>query len=345
MLLHRGVWGSTLSVNHQRYRSIGRSAVVIVAVLILAGVPLLGRGTMAIAETGTPPHPPVTVSLTFDDGNADQYQMRALLAAKAMRATFFINSGRIGLSGYMTSAQVLGLQNDGNEIGGHTVSHADLPTLDLDEQKRQICNDRVALMQKGFTVTNFAYPYGDTSTSTKQIVADCGYNSARGVGDIVSPGTCDGCAYAEQIPPVDRYKTDTPDSIKLATTLDVMKGYVTQAETHGGGWVQLVMHHVCDGCDPYSVSPSTLSSFLDWLTPRAAGGTVVKTVREVIGGAEQPGVNGPPPAPPGSLSNLLKNSSLEDDANVDTIPDCWQRGGYGTNTYSWTEISLRSPDV
>ena len=91
----------------------------------------------------------------------------------------------------LTQAQLAGLQSDGNEIGGHTVSHADLPTLDADEQKRQVCNDRVALLNQGFTVGNFAYPYGDANLTTKQTVASCGYNSARGVGDVVSPGTCD----------------------------------------------------------------------------------------------------------------------------------------------------------
>jgi peptidoglycan/xylan/chitin deacetylase (PgdA/CDA1 family) len=320
---------------------------VFVAGLALSCSALLALASTAVASPQSAETPanlavsqaPVVVSLTFDDGNADQYQTRTVLANHAMQATFFVNSGRIGLNGYMTQAQLAGLQNDGNEIGGHTVSHADLPTLDADEQKRQICNDRVALLNQGFTVTNFAYPYGDTNLTTKQIAASCGYNSARGVGDIVSPGTCDGCPYAEQMPPVDPYKTDTPDSVKRTTTLDVMQGYVTQAETHGGGWVQLVFHHVCDGCDPYSVRPSTLASFLDWLAARAASGTTVKTVREVIGGSTQPGVSGPPPAPPESLTNLLKNPSLEDDSNGDSVPNCWQRGGYGTNTYTWAKIT------
>lgn len=309
------------------------------ALLAPAGTALAGLQPAQAPAGPAESHPPVVVSLTFDDANADQYQTRALLADHAMHATFFVNSGRLGLSGYMTQAQLAGLQSDGNEIGGHTVSHADLPTLDADEQKRQVCNDRVALLNQGFTVGNFAYPYGDANLTTKQIVASCGYNSARGVGDVVSPGTCDGCPYAEQVPPADLYRTDTPDSVKLATTLDVIQGYVTQAETHGGGWVQLVLHHVCDGCDPYSVSPATLASFLDWLAPRAASGTTVKTVREVVGGSVQPGVGGPPPAPTGSLANLLENPSLEDDSNGDGVPNCWQRGGYGSNAYAWARTA------
>jgi len=51
---------------------------------------------------------------------------------------------------------------------------------------------------------------------------------------------------------------------------------------------------VCDGCDVYSISPPTLSAFLDWLQPRATSGTIVRTTTQVIGGP----VNPPVPATP-----------------------------------------------
>src|SRR5215467_6060427 len=86
------------------------------------------------------------VSLTFDDTTTDQFQVWSMVAARGMHATFYVNSGRVNLGGFMTQGQLLAMQQDGNEIAGHTVSHPDLPTLDLDEQKRQICNDRVSLL-------------------------------------------------------------------------------------------------------------------------------------------------------------------------------------------------------
>lgn len=235
------------------------------------------------------------VSLTFDDGAQDQYDnARSLLSDHGMKGTFYINSGRVGTSGYMTWSEIAALASDGNEIGGHTITHPDLPTLSTDDQQRQICNDRVALLNMGFAIKNLAYPHGGADANTKQIAYDCGYNSARKVGGIVSPGLCHGCGYAESIPPSDAYYTRTPDSVRTNTSLATLKGYVTQAEAHGGGWVQLVIHHVCDGCaDTYAVSPSTLASFLDWLQPRSLGGTSVKTVDEVIGGPVQPPISGP----------------------------------------------------
>ncbi|MER6814218.1 polysaccharide deacetylase family protein [Spirillospora sp. NPDC000708] len=296
------------------------TAALIGAAAVLAAVP-------ASADTGT------VVSLTFDDGSQDQYDnARPALASHGMKGTYYINSARVGTSGYMTQAEIASLESAGNEIGGHTITHADLPTLSTAEQQRQVCDDRVALLNMGFTVKNFAYPYGNASSTSEQVVHDCGYNSARTVGGVVSPGDCSGCGYAETIPPADAYFTQTPDSVKTGTTLAQLQGYVTQAETHGGGWVQLVIHHVCNGCDDtYAVSPATLSSFLDWLAPRSANGTTVKTVGQVVGGSLQPPVNGPPsPA-------TVQNPSLE--AATGGVPDCFQLGGYGTNTFAWTRTN------
>jgi peptidoglycan/xylan/chitin deacetylase (PgdA/CDA1 family) len=310
-----------------------RAVTVFVMGLFACGAPATGRAIQA--EGGTP----TVVSLSFDDTFADQFQVAAMVGARGLHATFFLNSGRVNLAGSMSQGQLLVIQEAGNELAGHTVSHADLPTLEVDEQRRQICNDRVALLGFGFDVRSFAYPFGDSNATTEQIVADCGYNSARGVGDLVSPGSCVGCAFANPIPPTDAYNLKTPDSIKVDTTLDTLEGYVTQAEDNGGGWVPLVFHHVCDGCDPLSVSPATLGAFLDWLAARADSGTVVQTIGEVIGGPLQPGVPGPPPDPPPPAGNLLQNPSLELDGNGDGIPDCWQRGGSGTNTSTFTLTS------
>src|SRR5437867_1666470 len=69
------------------------------------------------------------VTIQFDDGVADQYTARSLLAAHQMHATFYVNSGLIGDSAHMTWAQLHDLYADGNEIGGHTLTHANLKHL------------------------------------------------------------------------------------------------------------------------------------------------------------------------------------------------------------------------
>jgi Polysaccharide deacetylase/Bacterial Ig domain len=279
------------------------------------------------------------VSLEFDDGTADQVQAGPALASAGYHGTFFINSGRVGTTGYMTLSQIQALSDAGNEIGGHTVNHSDLPTLTTPEATREICQDRVALLADGFAVSDLAYPFGDTSSAVEADAAACGYNSARTIGGVVNPSGCAGCELAESIPPEDPFDTNTPDSIQAPETLAQIEGLVTQAEP-AGGWVQLVMHHICtpDGgvtCDPtYSISPANLAGLLAWLPTQT--GVSVQTVNQVIGGAVKPPVAGPAVALP-PAGNLLSNPSLEDvatNANANgglPTPVCFGLGQDGTN--------------
>jgi peptidoglycan/xylan/chitin deacetylase (PgdA/CDA1 family) len=249
-----------------------------------------GGGSGGGGTTGETPVSNVTVSLTFDDTIADQFQVGAMLKARDMRATFYINSTRIGTTSYLTMQQVQTLAQDGNEIAGHTLSHDHLTTLTFDEARRQICNDRAALLAYGFPVTSFAFPFGDNDAVVDQIACDCGYNSARDVGGFKTETSCTGCPYANTTPPAELYSIRTPPSVVQTTTLEMLQGYVLQAEAHGGGWVPLVLHHVCDGCNSLSVSPALFEQYLDWLKGH---GVTVKTVDEVIAGTVQAAITVP----------------------------------------------------
>jgi hypothetical protein len=282
----------------------------------------LALSIVAIPRPAAADTPTTIVSLTFDDTLGDQYdQVRDLLHSRAMHATFYVNSGRIGGSDYMTLDQLRTLEADGNEIGGHTVHHVPLANLTLAEQRRQICDDRANLLSLGFHVTDFAYPLSSFSDDTKQIAADCGYVSGRAVGGIA----CDGCSAAESIPPADAMRLRSPSSIVPSTTIEDLEGYVTTAEDAGGGWVPLVFHHACDGCNPLSITPERLASFLDWLGARADRGTVMRTVQEVLGGDVRPPVRAPDPPRLPEGAQLLPNASFE---QLDTSSDtpgfvCW----------------------
>src|SRR5712692_1334576 len=100
------------------------AAVAAILATIFSLLPLVGARAAA----------PTVVSLTFDDGRATAYTARSILANHNMHATFFLNSPLIGSSSfYMTWQQVGDLYSDGNEIGGHTAYHADLPQIDSTE--------------------------------------------------------------------------------------------------------------------------------------------------------------------------------------------------------------------
>ncbi len=281
------------------------------------------------------------VSIEFDDGDVEQFGVLPMLESHGMHATFFVNSGVIGLdSGNMTWQQVTELQAAGNEIGSHTVTHANLPTLEVGEMEREVCNDRVTLANHGITQTDFAYPYGAVDATAEEVVRGCGDNSGRGVGGVDSPG-CTECLFAEPIPPVNAYDTANPESIEETTTLATMESYVTEAEEHGGGWVQIVFHHICEACgQQYSTTASNFNALLSWLQPRSAQGTVVETVHEVIGGSVQPPHSGPLPPPPSNESNLVANPSFEESGllSANTVR-CYDLAQFGSSTVATTRTS------
>ena len=248
---------------------------------------------LALVPSGEARAAPTTVSLTFDDGSADQAQAASILASHSMRGTLYVTSGKIGSSSYyMNWEQVHQFASSGlgNEIGGHTVDHVDLTTLGTSQQVAQVCNDRQALVAQGFSPTSFAYPYARANASAKQVVRDCGYSSGRGVGN----AGCGGCAAAETIPPADAFLLRTTRGATPSDTVSTFQNYVTNAEANGGGWLIFVFHNICNGCNENAFSATNLTQLLDWLQPRAANGTVVKTVGEVMNPGP-PGVDTTPP--------------------------------------------------
>jgi peptidoglycan/xylan/chitin deacetylase (PgdA/CDA1 family) len=229
---------------------------------------------------------PTVVSLTFDDGIKTQNFARTQLTAHGMRGTFYINSGNVGANSYyMIWSDVDALYAAGNEIGGHTVDHVRLTNLTPAQQRQQICDDATALRARGYTITSFAYPFGAgiNSPSVRSALTDCGFTSARKYGDLRGSDCPDpDCPTAETIPPADPYAVNSTGFETGALTLQKLQTWVTQAENNGGGWVPVVFHDICNACDDASVSQSVFQAFLDWLQPRAASGTIVKTMQEVM---------------------------------------------------------------
>jgi peptidoglycan/xylan/chitin deacetylase (PgdA/CDA1 family) len=287
----------------------------LVELVVLTAIALLGTSVLAPspgrAATNT------IISLTFDDGSASQAATLSMLSQRGMTGTYYINSAMVGSSSYyMTWSQIHALADAGNEIGGHTLHHKDLTKLSTTEATTEVCDDRTNLINNGFSpVTSFAYPYAANNTTAEQIVQGCGYSSGRDVGSIYHPTECPSCPYAETIPPRNPYALRTPEPAVTGTTLADLQANVTNAETHGGGWVILMFHGICDNSctSSNSFSPSIFTAFLDWLQPRSANGTVVRTVGQVTGGTSPP-PPGPDTAPPtttiacsgGSCSNWYK---------------------------------------
>jgi peptidoglycan/xylan/chitin deacetylase (PgdA/CDA1 family) len=240
-----------------------------------------------------------TVSLTFDDGNADQMPAVQMLTDHGMHGTFYIIPGRVDRpnSQYMTWANVQTIFAAGNEIGGHTQNHLHLPDLSASQQQSEICGGRDSLLAKGYPQISFAYPFGDHDSTSEALVQQCGYLSGRGVGGLRDTGEPD----ADTIPPRNPWLLPTPGSIDIDDTLPDIKQWIMDAEAAGAGghsWINLVIHHLCDphvtdcsdsdGVDDAYITPQDFDALLDWLQPRELTGTHVKRVEDVMtGGTSQ----------------------------------------------------------
>jgi peptidoglycan/xylan/chitin deacetylase (PgdA/CDA1 family) len=221
---------------------------------------------------------PTLVSLTFDDGNADNFQVDAVLKQYGLRATFYIPSGLVGGAAFMTWEQLRALQVDGHEIGGHTLDHVNIGELDPASLRHEVCDDRQNLIQHGFDPISFAYPFGGYNQAAKQLVQECGYSDARTIG-----------AGPEQVPFSDPYALRAFPYIVSDTDFGKLQRYVAATRKAGGGWVILIFHHVCDSCDYFAVRPDVFNKFAHWLAEQQSLRRLqVQTVGEVALGRASP---------------------------------------------------------
>jgi len=272
------------------------SCLAVVTALLWASV----QATEASAVTSSP-----VITLTLDDGTISQYALAFQRAFQPHGAnvTYFVPTGKIGSgSSYMTWDQLSTLTANGNEIGGHTVDHVNLTGsgLTYDQKVHQVCDSRQALLQHGLDGVSFAYPEGAYDQTAEDIVRGCGFWSGRSTGGVSASGPL----YGETIPPRDIFATRTwtaPTSSSSPIQLSDMQAMVNSAASHGGAWVQIVIHRVCSQTyDPANYSDclaswrpmelDTLNGFLDWVHNAgqpggAPAGAVVQTVRQTIGPA------------------------------------------------------------
>lgn len=300
-------------------------------VLVIAAVALSVLPLPAPAVEAAPPE--VVVSLTWDDGRANQLGSLDIQDRYGFDATYYVNSAMIGDSSYyLTKPNLDRIAASGAEIGGHTERHTNLTSASTSTARTAICNDRQRLVDwyGPNAGRSFAYPYGAVNEQVEGIVQSCGYDSARGVGGVRQVGSCGSCPLTETVPPADPYRLRSLNSVLDPTTLADLKQSVTQAEQAGGGWVVYVLHDLGTGGDGYGIDPTVYDQFLSWLASKS--NIRVETVADALAG----------PAAPGGLdtgNNLLVNPGLEIDANNDGLADCWQRTGYGVNQYQFSRTS------
>lgn len=190
------------------------------------------------------------ISLTFDDGSqGDWDNARPLLNAKGYKSTQYIpTAGLVSTphdSFLMTKDEIQTLAAEGNEIGGHSVTHPMLTTVSDTQLKSELVDSKNVLeaIPGVGTVHNFAYPYGDYDARVIQAEKDAGYRSGRSVEE--------GYNSRLDLEPYDiRVQNMTPE-----TTEAEFESWVDYAKQHNY-WLVIVYHEVQKDATPRCSIPA-----------------------------------------------------------------------------------------
>jgi peptidoglycan/xylan/chitin deacetylase (PgdA/CDA1 family) len=139
--------------------------------------------------------PPRALVVTFDDAFASIASARPVLRELGFPATVFVVGDFLesqrpldwpGIEHWketehrselraLLESELLELQDEGWEIGSHTMSHPSLPDLDDDDCLRELIRSRQLITERFGACSSVAYPYGRADTRVASLAARAGY--------------------------------------------------------------------------------------------------------------------------------------------------------------------------
>ena len=214
-----------------------------------------------------------------------------------------------------------------------------------------------------------------STTTIENILNACGYNSARTVDGVDSGG---GAPAAVPLTSADQYDAATADSgltfddplampttpsigsADSTTTASQVESWISGAESadaSANGWLSLTFHDICstacDSPDGYLMATTQFTSLMTWVQQQEqAGNIVVRTMGQVVGGTDKPGVAPATTSPTNEWSGVAGwtstglstgagsavNANFADAANPSTWysgpggPPCYQLQQSGSST-------------
>jgi peptidoglycan/xylan/chitin deacetylase (PgdA/CDA1 family) len=190
------------------------------------------------------------ISFNFDDGFLSAFNKGIPIIEEAgFKTTHYIISRMVGDVGYMTRKDILQLQVKGHEIGAHTLTHANLPNIPLEDAREEIFRSKKEIFDMGVArIETFAYPNGNFNESVVDLVKQAGFSGAR----ITNPGLND-----KTIDPYKLYYSGINSEVSFEAVKKVIDSVIAEKK-----WLIMVFHRV--GESGYeNVSPDFLQKIVD----------------------------------------------------------------------------------
>ena len=113
--------------------------------------------------------------ITFDDGMLSQYTYaKPILDKYNFKATFYIICNKVDKENRMNWNDIHILEEEGHEIGSHSMNHKKVSKLSEEEIEYEIIEFKKCLQENGFDVTSFSFPYndGDNNKNILKIITE-----------------------------------------------------------------------------------------------------------------------------------------------------------------------------
>lgn len=127
--------------------------------------------------------PDKLVVLTFDDGHKSDFTFVApMLQRYGFGATFFVTEGldTTDKTNFLTWEEIRALDEAGFDIGSHSASHPDMPSLSKEEMRGELEHIERRCQEHGVRKpTSFGYPGGGHSLEAVEVLTEAGYRFAR----------------------------------------------------------------------------------------------------------------------------------------------------------------------
>lgn len=190
------------------------------------------------------------ISITFDDGWESSYiNGAAILNARAMPGTFYINPSSIGTEAFMSQEQVEILMHDGHQIASHGNEHIDMtmytPSLISNDQN----NAKRYFDALGIETLDFASPYGKYDQTISPLIQKLN-RSHR--------GTQSGVNTKQNF---DQYNL-LALFVRKETTETQIKEMI-QKTKESNGWLILIYHHIEASDSLFAVDKMTFESHMN----------------------------------------------------------------------------------